>query len=143
MSFALLRCLAGIIKSTLLIILPEEVELINQRKSPIQDEFFEKYLAEKDFCLTATLDAKFAYSQADFVVIVALTKYDSQKNFIDTYSIETVIKLVMECNPNAILVAKSTILVGYTKSVWGKYGNKNIIFSPEFFREFKTLYDNG
>lgn len=123
-------------------ILPEKVELINQRKSPIQDEYIEKYLSEKDLDLTATLDAKFAYSQADFVVIAAPTNYDSQKNFFDTSAVETVIKLVMECNPDAIMVIKSTIPVGYTKSVREKLGSKNIIFSPEFLRESKALYDN-
>lgn len=123
-------------------VLPEKVELINQRKSPIQDEYIENYLSEKDLDLTATLDAKFAYSQADFVVIAAPTNYDSQKNFFDTSAVETVIKLVMECNPDAIIVIKSTIPVGYTKSVRGKFDSKNIIFSPEFLRESKALYDN-
>ncbi len=123
-------------------IIPEKVELINQRKSPIQDEYIEKYLAEKDLDLTATLDAKFAYSQADFVVIAAPTNYDSQKNFFDTSAVETVIKLVMECNRDAIIVIKSTIPVGYTKSIREKFGSKNILFSPEFLRESKALYDN-
>lgn len=123
-------------------IIPEKVELINNRKSPIQDEYIEKYLAEKMLDLTATLDAKFAYSNADFVVIAAPTNYNSQKNFFDTSAVETVIKLVMEYNPNAIMVIKSTIPVGYTKSIREKTGSKNIIFSPEFLRESKALYDN-
>ena len=123
-------------------IIPEKVELINNRKSPIQDEYIEKYLAEKKLDLTATLDAKLAYSNADFVVIAAPTNYDSQKNFFDTSAVETVIKLVMEYNPNAIMVIKSTIPVGYTKSIREKTGSKNIIFSPEFLRESKALYDN-
>lgn len=123
-------------------IIPEKVELINNRKSPIRDEYIEKYLAEKDLDLTATLDAKFAYSNADFVVIAAPTNYDSQKNFFDTSAVETVIKLVMEYNPNAIMVIKSTIPVGYTKSIREKTGSKNVIFSPEFLRESKALYDN-
>ena len=123
-------------------IVPEKVELINSRKSPIQDEYIEKYLAEKELDLTATLDAQLAYSNADFVVIAAPTNYDSQKNFFDTSAVETVIKLVMEYNPNAIMVIKSTIPVGYTKSIREKTGSKNIIFSPEFLRESKALYDN-
>ena len=123
-------------------IVPEKMELINSRKSPIQDEYIEKYLAEKELDLTATLDAKLAYSNADFVVIAAPTNYDSQKNFFDTSAVETVIKLVMEYNPNAIMVIKSTIPVGYTKSIREKTGSKNIIFSPEFLRESKALYDN-
>ena len=123
-------------------IVPEKVELINSRKSPIQDEYIEKYLAEKELDLTATLDAKRAYSNADFVVIAAPTNYDSQKNFFDTSAVETVIKLVMEYNPNAIMVIKSTIPVGYTRSIREKTGSKNIIFSPEFLRESKALYDN-
>ena len=123
-------------------IIPEKVELINNRKSPIQDEYIEKYLAEKKLDLTATLDAKHAYSNADFVVIAAPTNYDSQKNFFDTSAVEAVIKLVMEYNPNAIMVIKSTIPVGYTKSIREKTGSKNIIFSPEFLRESKALYDN-
>ena len=123
-------------------IIPEKVELINNRKSPIQDEYIEKYLAEKELDLTATLDAKLAYSNADFVVIAAPTNYDSQKNFFDTSAVETVIKLVMEYNPNAIMVIKSTIPVGYTKKIREKTGSKNIIFSPEFLRESKALYDN-
>ena len=123
-------------------IIPEKVELINSKKSPIQDEYIEKYLAEKELDLTATLDAKLAYSNADFVVIAAPTNYDSQKNFFDTSAVETVIKLVMEYNPNAIMVIKSTIPVGYTRSIREKTGSKNIIFSPEFLRESKALYDN-
>ena len=123
-------------------IIPEKVELINSRKSPIQDEYIEKYLAEKELDLTATLDAKLAYSNADFVVIAAPTNYDSQKNFFDTSAVEAVIQLVMEYNPNAIMVIKSTIPVGYTKSIREKTGSKNIIFSPEFLRESKALYDN-
>ena len=123
-------------------IIPEKVELINNRKSPIQDEYIEKYLSEKELDLTATLDAKLAYSNADFVVIAAPTNYDSQKNFFDTSAVEAVIKLVMEYNPNAIMVIKSTIPVGYTKSIREKTGSKNIIFSPEFLRESKALYDN-
>ena len=123
-------------------IIPEKVELINSKKSPIQDEYIEKYLTEKELDLTATLDAKLAYSNADFVVIAAPTNYDSQKNFFDTSAVETVIKLVMEYNPNAIMVIKSTIPVGYTKSIREKTGSKNIIFSPEFLRESKALYDN-
>ena len=123
-------------------ILEEKVNLINSRKSPIQDEYIEKYLAEKDLDLTATLDAKAAYSDADFVVIAAPTNYDSKKNFFDTSAVESVIKLVMECNPNAIMVIKSTIPVGYTASIREKFGTKNIIFSPEFLRESKALYDN-
>ena len=123
-------------------ILPEKVKLINSKKSPIQDEYIEKYLAEKELDLTATLDAKLAYSNADFVVIAAPTNYDSQKNFFDTSAVETVIKLVMEYNPNAIMVIKSTIPVGYTTSIREKTGSKNIIFSPEFLRESKALYDN-
>ena len=123
-------------------IIPEKVELINNRKSPIQDEYIEKYLAEKELDLTATLDAKLAYSNADFVVIAAPTNYDSQKNFFDTSAVETVIKLVMEYNPNAIMVIKSTIPVGYTRSIREKAGSRNIIFSPEFLRESKALYDN-
>lgn len=123
-------------------IIPEKVELINSKKSPIQDEYIEKYLAEKKLDLTATLDAKLAYSNADFVVIAAPTNYDSQKNFFDTSAVETVIKLVMEYNPNAIMVIKSTIPVGYTVSVREKFHCDNIIFSPEFLRESKALYDN-
>lgn len=123
-------------------IIPEEVELINNRKSPIQDEYIEKYLAEKDLNLTATLDAKEAYTDADFVVIAAPTNYDSKKNFFDTSAVENVIGLVMEYAPEAIMVIKSTIPVGYTKSIREKTGSKNILFSPEFLRESKALYDN-
>lgn len=123
-------------------IVEEKVEKINKRISPIQDDYIEKYLAEKELDLTATLDAKLAYSNADFVVIAAPTNYDSQKNFFDTSAVEAVIKLVMEYNPNAIMVIKSTIPVGYTKSIREKTGSKNIIFSPEFLRESKALYDN-
>ena len=123
-------------------IVPEKVELINQRKSPIQDEYIEKYLAEKELNLTATLDAAAAYAATDYVIIAAPTNYDSQKNFFDTSAVETVIKLVMENNPDAIMVIKSTIPVGYTKSIREKTGSKNIIFSPEFLRESKALYDN-
>ena len=123
-------------------IISEKVELINNRKSPIQDEYIEKYLAEKDLDLTATLDAKEAYSVADFVVIAAPTNYDSATQHFDTSAVEAVIKLVMEYNPEAIMVIKSTIPVGYTKSIREKTGSKNIIFSPEFLRESKALYDN-
>ena len=123
-------------------IIPEKVELINQRKSPIQDEYIEKYLAEKNLNLTATLDAEAAYEDADFVVIAAPTNYDSKKNFFDTSAVEAVIKLVLQYNPNAIMVIKSTIPVGYTASVREKFNTKNIIFSPEFLRESKALYDN-
>lgn len=123
-------------------IIPEKVELINNKKSPIQDDYIEKYLAEKDLNLTATLDAKEAYSDADFVVIAAPTNYDSKKNFFDTSAVEAVIKLVIEYNPEAIMVIKSTIPVGYTTSVREKFHCDNIIFSPEFLRESKALYDN-
>ena len=123
-------------------IIPEKVEQINQRKSPIQDEYIEKYLAEKDLDLTATLDAEEAYSAADFVVIAAPTNYDSATQHFDTSAVENVIDLVMKYNPNAIMVIKSTIPVGYTKSIREKTGSKNIIFSPEFLRESKALYDN-
>ena len=122
-------------------IIPEKVELIN-RKSPIQDDYIEKYLAEKKLDLTATLDAESAYKDADFVVIAAPTNYDSKKNFFDTSAVEAVIELVMKYNPNAIMVIKSTIPVGYTKSIREKTGSENIIFSPEFLRESKALYDN-
>ncbi|OUN11997.1 UDP-glucose 6-dehydrogenase [Gemmiger sp. An87] len=123
-------------------IIPEKVELINSRKSPIQDEYIEKYLAEKQLNLIATLDAKSAYSDADFVVIAAPTNYDSKKNYFDTSAVENVIQLVMEYNPNAIMVIKSTIPVGYTESIRKKTGSTNILFSPEFLRESKALYDN-
>ena len=123
-------------------IVPEKVDLINNKKSPIQDDYIEKYLAEKDLNLTATLDAKEAYSDADFVVIAAPTNYDSKKNFFNTSAVEAVIKLVIEYNPEAIMVIKSTIPVGYTTSVREKFHCDNIIFSPEFLRESKALYDN-
>ena len=123
-------------------IIPEKVGLINKRKSPIQDDYIEKYLAEKELNLTATLDAKAAYTDADFVVIAAPTNYDSRTQHFDTSAVEAVIKLVMEYNPNAIMVIKSTIPVGYTASVREKFGSSNIIFSPEFLRESKALYDN-
>ena len=123
-------------------IIPEKVELINQKKSPIQDEYIEKYLAEKKLNLTATLDAKSAYKDADFVVIAAPTNYDSKKNFFDTSAVEAVIKLVIEYNSDAIMVIKSTIPVGYTASIREKFHCDNIIFSPEFLRESKALYDN-
>ena len=129
-------------KVTAVDIVPEKVELINNRKSPIQDEYIEKYLAEKELDLTATLDAKQAYTDADFVVIAAPTNYDSKKNFFDTSAVEAVIKLVIEHNPDAIMVIKSTIPVGYTASVREKFHCDNIIFSPEFLRESKALYDN-
>ena len=123
-------------------IIPEKVELINRKQSPIQDEYIEKYLEEKELNLIATLDAKSAYKDADYVVIAAPTNYDSKKNFFDTSSVETVIKSVIECNPDAIMVIKSTIPVGYTTSVREKFHCDNIIFSPEFLRESKALYDN-
>ena len=123
-------------------IVPEKVELINNKKSPIQDDYIEKYLAEKELNLTATLDAKEAYVDADFVVIAAPTNYDSKKNFFDTSAVEAVIKLVIEYNPEAIMVIKSTIPVGFTASVREKFHCDNIIFSPEFLRESKALYDN-
>ena len=123
-------------------IIPEKVDMVNHRKSPIQDDYIEKYLAEKALDLTATMDAEAAYKDADFVIIATPTNYDSKKNFFDTSSVEAVIKLVMQYNPNAIMVIKSTIPVGYTKSVREKFGTKNIIFSPEFLRESKALYDN-
>ena len=129
-------------KVTAVDIIPEKVELINNKKSPIQDDYIEKYLAEKELDLTATLDAKKAYSDADFVVIAAPTNYDSKKNFFDTSAVEAVIKLVIEYNPEAIMVIKSTIPVGFTASVREKYHCDNIIFSPEFLRESKALYDN-
>lgn len=123
-------------------IIPEKVNLINNRKSPIRDEYIEKYFAEKDLNLVATLDAKEAYSDADFVVVAAPTNYDSKKNFFDTSAVEAVIDLVMQCNPDAIMVIKSTIPVGYTEHIRQKTGSKNILFSPEFLRESKALYDN-
>lgn len=123
-------------------VIPEKVEKINKRISPIQDEYIEKYLAEKDLDLTATLDGESAYKDAEFVVIAAPTNYDSKKNFFDCSTVEAVIKLVMSVNPDAMMVIKSTIPVGYTVSVREKFGTKNIIFSPEFLRESKALYDN-
>lgn len=123
-------------------IISEKVDLINQKKSPIQDDYIEKYLAEKELHLTATMNAEEAYKDADFVVIAAPTNYDSKKNFFDTSAVETVIRLVMQYNPNAIMVIKSTIPVGYTESVREKFNTANIIFSPEFLRESKALYDN-
>lgn len=123
-------------------IVPEKVEMINKKQSPIQDDYIEKYLAEKELDLTATLDAEVAYSDADFVVIAAPTNYDSKKNFFDTSAVEAVIKLVIQYNPEAIMVIKSTIPVGYTASIREKFHCDNIIFSPEFLRESKALYDN-
>lgn len=123
-------------------IIPEKVDLINHKKSPIQDEYIEKYLAEKKLNLTATLDAEAAYTSAEFVIIAAPTNYDSKKNFFDTSAVEAVIKLVIQYNPDAIMVIKSTIPVGYTESVRKKFNTKNILFSPEFLRESKALYDN-
>ena len=123
-------------------IVPEKVEKINSRKAPIKDKYIEKYLAEKDLNLTATLDAEKAYSHADYVVIAAPTNYDHKKNSFDTSAVESVIKLVIQCNPDAIMVIKSTIPVGFTASVREKYHCDNIIFSPEFLRESKALYDN-
>lgn len=123
-------------------IIPEKVEMINNKKSPIQDDYIEKYLVEKALDLTATIDAESAYKDADFVVIAAPTNYDSQKNFFDCSAVETVIELVLKVNSNAMMVIKSTIPVGYTESVRAKYNTKNIIFSPEFLRESKALYDN-
>ncbi|MBR1382464.1 MAG: nucleotide sugar dehydrogenase [Ruminococcus sp.] len=129
-------------KVTAVDIIPEKVELINNKKSPIQDDYIEKYLAEKELDLTATLDGESAYKDADFVVIAAPTNYDPKKNFFDCSAVEAVIELVLKVNPKAIMVIKSTIPVGYTKSVREKYNTKNIIFSPEFLRESKALYDN-
>ncbi len=129
-------------KVTAVDIVPEKVYKINNNKSPIQDEYIEKYLAEKELCLTATLDAEAAYKDADFVVIAAPTNYDSEKNFFDTSAVESVIELVMKCNSNAIMIIKSTVPVGFTKSAREKYGCENILFSPEFLRESKALYDN-
>ena len=123
-------------------IIPEKVEMINRRQSPIQDEYIEKYLAEKELNLHATLDAEAAYKDADYVVIAAPTNYDSQKNFFDTSAVETVIRLVMQYNPNAIMVIKSTIPVGYTENIRKELNCENILFSPEFLRESKALYDN-
>lgn len=129
-------------KVTAVDIVPEKVDLINHRKSSIKDEYIEKYLVEKDLDLTATLDAQEAYKTAEFVIIAAPTNYDSKKNYFDTSAVEAVIELVMKANPDAIMVIKSTIPVGYTKSVREKYQTGNIIFSPEFLRESKALYDN-
>jgi len=140
LSIAVLLAQHNIVKAV--DIIPEKVELINNKKSPIQDDYIEKYLAEKGLDLEATLDAEYAYKDADFVVIAAPTNYDSKKNYFDTSAVEAVIKLVMLYNPNAIMVIKSTIPVGYTKSIREKTGSKNIIFSPEFLRESKSLYDN-
>ena len=123
-------------------IVPEKVEMINNKKSPIQDDYIEKYLAEEELDLEATLDAEYAYSDADFVVIAAPTNYDSYKNFFDTSAVEAVIDLVMKFNPDAVMVIKSTIPVGYTEHIREKTGSRNIIFSPEFLRESKALYDN-
>ena len=123
-------------------IVPEKVEMINRRQSPIQDEYIEKYFAEKELDLTATLDAETAYKEAEYVVIAAPTNYDSQKNYFDTSAVEQVIELVLRVNPKAIMVIKSTIPVGYTESVRKKFGTENILFSPEFLRESKALYDN-
>ena len=123
-------------------IIPEKVDMVNHRKSPIQDEYIEKYLAEKDLDLTATMDAEAAYRDAEIVIIATPTNYDSRRNFFDTSSVEAVIKLVMKYNPHAIMVIKSTIPVGYTEEIRKKLGTKNIIFSPEFLRESKALYDN-
>lgn len=123
-------------------IIPEKVEMINRRQSPIQDEYIEKYFAKKELDLTATLDAETAYKEAEYVVIAAPTNYDSQKNYFDTSAVEQVIELVLRVNPKAIMVIKSTIPVGYTESVRKKYGTENILFSPEFLRESKALYDN-
>lgn len=123
-------------------IIPEKVEMLNNRKSPIQDDYIKMYLAEKELDLTATLDGEAAYKNADFVVIAAPTNYDSKKNYFDTSAVEAVIELVLKVNPNAIMVIKSTIPVGYTESIRKRYNTKNIIFSPEFLRESKALYDN-
>ena len=123
-------------------IIDEKVEMINNKKSPIQDDYIEKYLVEKDLDLTATLDGRSAYQNADFVVIAAPTNYDSKKNFFDCSAVEAVIELVLEVNPEAMMIIKSTIPVGYTASIRKKYNTKNIIFSPEFLRESKALYDN-
>ena len=123
-------------------IIPEKVDLINHKKSPIQDDYIEKYLAEKELDLTATLDGESAYKNADFVIIAAPTNYDSRKNFFDCSAVEAVIDLVTKTNPNAMMIIKSTIPVGYTKNVRKKFNTKNLIFSPEFLRESKALYDN-
>lgn len=123
-------------------IIPEKVDMINRRQSPIQDEYIEKYLAEKELDLTVTLDAEDAYSKADYIVVATPTNYDSQKNFFDTSAVDAVIQLVTECNPQAAIVIKSTIPVGYTRHIREKTGNRNILFSPEFLRESRALYDN-
>ena len=123
-------------------IVAEKVELINKKRSPIQDEYIEKYLSDKELNLTATLDAESAYSDADFVVIAAPTNYDSKKNYFDTSAVEAVIDLVMKYNPNAVMIIKSTVPVGYTAAIREKMSSKNILFSPEFLRESKALYDN-
>ena len=123
-------------------IIPEKVDMINNRQSPIQDEYIEKFLREKNLDLIATLDAESAYSQADLVVVAAPTNYDSEKNYFDTSAVESVINIVTKCNPRAVIVIKSTIPVGYTRHIREKTGNKNILFSPEFLRESKALYDN-
>ena len=123
-------------------IVPEKVELINDKKSPIQDDYIEKYLAEKDLNLTATLDGESAYKDAEYVIVAAPTNYDIKKNFFDTSAVEAVINQVMSVNSDAVIVIKSTIPVGFTKMIREKTGNKNIIFSPEFLRESKALYDN-
>lgn len=123
-------------------IVPKKVDLINQRKSPIQDEYIEKYLAEKDLNLKASLDGESAYKEADFVVIAAPTNYDSKKNYFDTSAVEAVMELVLKVNPNAVMIIKSTVPVGYTQGIREKYNTRNILFSPEFLRESKALYDN-
>ena len=142
MNIAIATLLAQHNHVTAVDIVPEKVELINNKKSPIQDDYIEMYLAEKDLDLTATLDGETAYKNADYVVIAAPTNYDSKKNYFDTSAVEAVIELVLKANPDAIMVIKSTIPVGYTESVRKKYNTKNIIFSPEFLRESKALYDN-
>ena len=123
-------------------VIPEKVELINQKRSPIQDEYIEKYFAEKKLNLRATLNCKEAYENAEFVVIAVPTNYDPQKNFFDTSSVESVIKTVLDINPDAVMIVKSTVPVGYTEQMRERFNTKNIIFSPEFLREGKALYDN-